>query len=107
MIDSYRTRATPWPLAAAGEVIDEALTPEEAAVMADQSDRVRRLVASLPPAQRAVVELRLSGLTHREIAEVLGRSHDAVRTLQSRALARLRAVVADAGTPEEVRDATE
>jgi RNA polymerase sigma-70 factor (ECF subfamily) len=44
----------------------------------------------LPDRPREVVELRLAGLTDREIAEVLGISGQAVRQAQSRAVAHLR-----------------
>jgi RNA polymerase sigma factor (sigma-70 family) len=48
------------------------------------------LVQELPDRPREVVELRLAGLTDREIAEVLGISGQAVRQAQSRAVAQLR-----------------
>jgi RNA polymerase sigma-70 factor, ECF subfamily len=55
---------------------------------------VRRLLAQLTPEQRDVVELRLSGMTGPEIADVLGRSRGAVRALQFRAYQHLRALLA-------------
>ena len=81
------------PLDAAGELIDAAPTgsPEAAALAAADGDSLRALLAGLPPDQRRVVELRLAGLTGAEIAEAMGRSLAAVKMLQARALARMRA----------------
>lgn len=63
--------------------------PEEEAVRADDRDRLRALLATLPDDQREVVELRLAGYTGAEIARLLGRSPEAVRKAQERALKRL------------------
>ncbi len=71
-------------------VIDTAPSPEDLAVAADDHDRLRRLLAALPSERRQVCELRLAGLTDREIAGVLGKREGAVRTAQSRAVAQLR-----------------
>ena len=46
---------------------------------------------ALAAVERQAIELRLAGLTGREIARELGRSHEAVKMLQQRALANLRA----------------
>jgi RNA polymerase sigma-70 factor (ECF subfamily) len=72
------------------EVMDPAAGPEAEAVAAVELCRVRAALARLPPDQRQAIELRLAGLTGREIAQELGRSHQAVKMLQQRALARLR-----------------
>ena len=50
---------------------------------------VDELLARLRDDQRAVVELRLVGLTHREIAAVLGKSDGAIRVAHHRAIERL------------------
>lgn len=72
------------------DVIDRAAGPEAQAVAAMERQRVRAALAQLPPDQRQAIELRLAGLTGREIAQELGRSHEAVKMLQQRGLARLR-----------------
>jgi RNA polymerase sigma-70 factor (ECF subfamily) len=64
--------------------------PEEVAVAAADLARLRELLAEIPPERARMVELRLAGLTDREIAHVLGRSHGAVRIAMHRALAQLR-----------------
>ena len=47
--------------------------------------------------QRRVIELRLAGLTGPEIAQALGIEHGAVRSLQHRALMRMRGAMCGAG----------
>jgi RNA polymerase sigma-70 factor (ECF subfamily) len=74
-------------------ILDDAPTPEEAAMEADNHQRVLRLLARLKPAQRDLLQLRLAGLRNAEIARILGRSHDAVRKEQSRIVQELRLMV--------------
>jgi RNA polymerase sigma-70 factor (ECF subfamily) len=71
-------------------VMDPAAGPEAEAVPAVELQRVRAALVQLPPDQRQAIALRLAGLTGREIARELGRSHEAVKMLQQRGLARLR-----------------
>lgn len=72
------------------DVIDATPTPEELAIVSDEHRRLWELLRRLSADQRQVVELRLAGLSGPEIARVLGRSHTSVRSLQFRAVARLR-----------------
>jgi len=72
---------------------DLAPSPEELAVATDAHDRAYALLQHLPEDQRRVCELRLAGLSGKEIAEVLNKSHDAVRSAQFRAEPRLRALL--------------
>ena len=90
--DRHRRRARhpAAALTAAAALPDPDPSPEAHAVAADEHRRLRALLARLPDEQRRVTELRLAGLTGREIADVLCLSHDAVRKTQSRAIARLR-----------------
>ena len=71
-------------------VIDPAAGPEADALATVERQTLRAALAQLPPDQRHAIELRLAGLTGREIARELGRSHEAVKMLQQRALTRLR-----------------
>ena len=103
--DGYRSRRPSSPLAAAGLMTDTAPTPEESALIADERRTVRALLSDLAPDQRRVVELRLAGLTDAEIARVLGRSHGAIRSIQFRAAARLRALLGVEARAKEARDA--
>ena len=78
--------------------------PEEAAMKSDERRALATLLASLTPDQRAVIELRLAGLTGAEIAQSLGRSVPAVKMLQLRAMTRLRALAGPHPPEAECRD---
>jgi RNA polymerase sigma-70 factor (ECF subfamily) len=61
-----------------------------------EAERVRALLAQLPMLQHRLLVLRvLSGLSAEETGEALGMSAGAVRVAQHRALARLRAILAE------------
>lgn len=92
--DHWRRRRPTEPLAAAGDPPDDTGTPEEIVLAAEERRAVRALLDRLPADQRRVVELRLAGLSGREIAASLGRSAPAVKMLQFRAVTRLRALLA-------------
>jgi RNA polymerase sigma-70 factor (ECF subfamily) len=78
-------------LALSDDVSDPARSPEEQALLAAERRELLAAIARLPHDQRLVVELRMAGLKGREIAAEMGRSHEAVRMLQQRALAHLSA----------------
>lgn len=80
------------------ERADAGPSPEEAAIAAEEVRALRALLEGLPPDQRRATELRLAGLSGAEVAEAMGRSRNAVKLLQFRAIARLRVLMgADAG----------
>jgi RNA polymerase sigma-70 factor (ECF subfamily) len=83
------------------EIVDPGPRLEDLAEDAERRRSVRRALAHLPEEQRRVVELRLAGLTGPEVARVLGRSHESVRTTQRRALARLRTLLGVTATDRE------
>lgn len=85
----YQVRHPASPLQEVAETIGSDTLFEEAATAGDIA-RVIALTRELPDRLREVVELRLTGLSDREIAEVLGISGPAVRQAQSRAVAQLR-----------------
>lgn len=72
--------------------LDQLTVDDELDWRASEID-VRQLLSQLTPEQRDVVELRLSGMTGPEIAEILGRSAGSVRALQFRAYQQLRALL--------------
>lgn len=75
-----------WREVAVAEVLDEPVSSDH-----DTALVVRRALARLTPAQRAVVVLRhFDDLTERETAEVLGVSIGTVKSQNAAALARLR-----------------
>jgi RNA polymerase sigma-70 factor (ECF subfamily) len=72
---------------------DPGSSPEEQVLGALDRRALLEAIARLPRDQRRVVELRIAGLKGREIAAELGRSHEAVRMLQHRALDQLAALM--------------
>lgn len=87
----YRTRHPHHPWTEEAEALpDPAVSPESEALAAADHAWLRSLLRELPDRSREVVELRLAGLTDREIAGVLDINVAAVRQAQSRALAGLR-----------------
>jgi RNA polymerase sigma-70 factor (ECF subfamily) len=64
-------------------------------------DRVEALLVCLSADQREVVTLRvLADLSIAQTAAVMGKSHEAVKALQHRALAALRRALSDPGVPK-------
>jgi RNA polymerase sigma-70 factor, ECF subfamily len=92
------------PLESAWVVIDPSPPLDDLAAERERRHALRQALTHLPDEQRRIVELRLAGLTGPEIAITLGRSHDAVRTSQRRALAQLRVLLGLAPTTKEGRD---
>ncbi|MGK4581262.1 RNA polymerase sigma factor ShbA [Kitasatospora sp. HPMI-4] len=75
------------------ELPDEALGPEERALLSSDAAWAKELLSNLPARQRELVLLRVAaGLSAEETGEVLGMSPGAVRVAQHRALSRLRAL---------------
>jgi RNA polymerase sigma-70 factor, ECF subfamily len=101
VIDARRARRPLASLEEAIDLADAAASPEELAVAAVERHEITVLLARLPSEQREPVELRLAGLSDKEIAHVLGRSPGAIRTAQYRAVQRLRALLA-VDAPTEV-----
>lgn len=90
VVDVWRT---PSPRSSDASPIDHGLTnftPEDEAIGAEEARAVVTILAALPERQRSVVELRLAGLTTPEVADVLGLSLPATKSLQFRAYRDLR-----------------
>jgi RNA polymerase sigma factor (sigma-70 family) len=90
-----RTRedVTPPPLVSGApreEAADPKPTPEEALDAARRAEALLGAVAALPVGSRAVITLALEGMSHAEIADVLGTSTNSVAVRLSRARAELR-----------------
>lgn len=79
----------------ATELMASGQSVEELVIAAEQHEELRLLLDRLPDDQRQLLELRLAGLNAAEIARTLGRSHDAVRKAQSRAVISLRQALDD------------
>lgn len=92
VVDYQRSRVN-LPIDRAFHVTDNEASPEESALMADEKQQLRELLAHLSDDQREVIELELAGVQGAEISEILGRRPGAIRALRFRAYARLRAVL--------------
>lgn len=103
VIDQYRKHPTSPLPETVDTIADPAESPETQAIARERAQALRIALAELPEAQRAVVELRLTGLKRAEIATVLGLTDAAVRGHQARAFDRLRTLLHE---PEEASDAT-
>lgn len=85
------------------EAVDPGRTPEELSTAALEQHALLAAVSRLPDGQRTAIELRLAGLSGPEVAIAMGRSHDAIKKLQLRALERLRAELMTSAGSQEVR----
>ena len=94
-VDTYRRAPRDVPLPPTFDRADDAPGPEESTAARDDATWVQSLLAQLTGDQREVVELRLTGLTDQEIGRVLCKRHGAIRTIQHRALKRLRQLADD------------
>ena len=103
VLNARRNASRAQSLTVMEEIAEPGPQLDERAEDAERWHAVRRALASLPEEQRRVVELRLAGLTGPEVALVVGRSHEAVRTTQRRAVARLRGLLGVASASEEGR----
>lgn len=71
-------------------------TPSRQAIVREELAGVERAFDELRPEHREVITLsRIVGLSHKEIAERLGRSEEATRQLLARAMARLGTLLAE------------
>jgi RNA polymerase sigma-70 factor (ECF subfamily) len=93
IVDAQPHRRPDEPLDANLHIVDPSPTPEEAALTAIELHRLDNAIARLHADDRHVVELRRAGLSGKEIAIVLGISHEAAKKRQLRAIARLRQVL--------------
>ncbi len=90
VVDDWRKSRLTSSLDAAMDLPDPAPGPSDAAEASERSHSLSEALRMLPDDQRQIIELRIAGLTGPEIANLLGRSHDSIRSSQRRALARLR-----------------
>lgn len=90
VVDVHRNRRPHSSLDEAVIREDGGPSPEMVAIEHEQRDAMQQLLRRLSKRDREVVELRLAGLTGREIAQTLGCSGEAVRAAQYRAMRHLR-----------------
>jgi RNA polymerase sigma-70 factor (ECF subfamily) len=97
VIANETARRTAASLTLEDDIPDTAASPERLALDATERRALREAVARLPTDMRLALELRIAGLTGHEVAAEMGRSVAAVKMLQGRAIARLRAELGDRG----------
>ena len=91
IIDQARTRREHLSLVVATTRVSEEASPEAAAFLRDDLDRVAAALAELTDDQREVIELRFfAGLSVAETAEAMDRQDGTIRGLQFRAIGALR-----------------
>ena len=95
VIDTVRRYRPTLDLAAAGTVPDGGTPPDEQVIRDEQRARLLAAIARLTPDQRGVVELRLAGLSGREVADALGMTLGAAQSCQFRAYRSLRRFLRD------------
>lgn len=101
--DSYRSRRYAAQLLdTALDVEDPVATPEDLALQAEWERELAELrERCLNAGEREILDLRLQGLSDREIAAALGRGYGAVRTAQYRMVLRLRGCMSLSAEPKE------
>src|SRR5688500_12213073 len=106
ILDAIGRRRAEAPLDAAVSVLDPQASPEDQAIAAIDQAWLDRAISRLSADSRHVLELRRTGLSGREIATVLGISHEAAKKRQLRAIDQIRAeLTATSGTFEVLRGA--
>lgn len=104
VIDHYRKTRPSAAIDSVLNIPDNSSSPEELAVASEQREALRKALQQLSPRERQVVELRLAGLTGREIGEVLGCSTSAIGAAQYRAVSHLRMLLGKENAPEGMLD---
>lgn len=94
-------RRVPDPLDEGEEISDPDDSTESQALAAADQEALRKAISRLPEDYRRAIELRIAGLTGREIGAEMGRSPDAVKMMHLRAIDRLRAELGDPRTHEK------
>lgn len=106
--DSYRAgRFRPELLDETMDAEDLAQTPEELAIQRDEARTLRKAREHcLSSGERDLFDLLLTDLNDKEIAQVLGRSHAAIRTAHHRLMTKLRDCLRRMASAAGVRDVT-
>lgn len=91
------------PLADGWDVTDPGQLPEEQVVAEETARELHAALATLTDDQRATMHLRLAGLSAPEVAQVLGRTPQAIKSTQFRAISQLRRRLQSSCLPEPPR----
>lgn len=93
IVDHYRATRPTSEMVFAAELIDTAPGPDVQVIQLDEAARLEHAIAELPDLRRRVIELRLAGLTSPEIAQIVERTPEWVRTNQHRAVLQIQAAL--------------
>jgi RNA polymerase sigma-70 factor (ECF subfamily) len=96
IIDHYRRQPPVTVSLESEQIADESQNPARLVMQKYEQNMLRHALLQLPDDQQKVVLLRvLEKMPHEEVAEILGRTVEATRSLQYRALAALRRILVD------------
>ncbi|HEV2526989.1 MAG TPA: sigma-70 family RNA polymerase sigma factor [Thermomicrobiales bacterium] len=90
VVDTVRADRPALDLNTALTVVDPGILPEQHAINRERDVRLLNAIDHLTPDQRAVIDLRMAGLSGAEVADALGMTPGAVRSCQFRAIRALR-----------------
>ncbi len=94
--DFYRRQPLPDLPLEIKEHVEDGSNPDKIVSEAMEQERVRVAILRLPPEQQLIIQLRfLEDWSHDEVSQLLGKSADAARSLQYRALVSLRRMLID------------
>jgi RNA polymerase sigma-70 factor (ECF subfamily) len=106
--DLYRRNPLPAPELDLEMHADPESNPVHVAIRQAEQERVRAALMQLPTEQRRVIELRfLEEWSHEAVAHALGRTVEATRALQHRALAVLRRLLVEKAPPDDQQPAAD
>jgi RNA polymerase sigma-70 factor (ECF subfamily) len=87
VIDHYRASRPTTPIDGSFDLEDEKQSPTDAVMAGVDREELRRAIQRLSHDQQQVVVMRfVEGLSHADVAQLLGKSEGAVRVIQHRAL---------------------
>jgi RNA polymerase sigma-70 factor (ECF subfamily) len=87
VVDHYRASRPTTPIDSTFDIEDEKQNPADAVMAGVDRDELRQAISRLNPDQQRVILLRfVEGLSHADVASILGKSEGAVRVIQHRAL---------------------
>jgi len=100
--DFYRRQPLPELDLEDYEPVEPGSNPASEVAEAMERERVRKAILRLPPEQQQIIQLRfLENWSHEEVAQVLGKSADATRSMQYRAMGSLRRMLIEEDSSDE------
>ena len=100
--DYYRRKPIPELQIDEHEPVEPDSNPASKVADSMERERVREAILSLPAEQQQIIQLRfLENWSHEEVAQVLGKSADATRSMQYRAIGSLRRILMEEESLDE------